>query len=80
MVGCNAGWKQVIYQNQDKQTIVLDDNKLIVNGKTYELPKRHQNRSGHSLTQVNNKIYIDGYEFENGMFKRSLAALFHWLF
>jgi hypothetical protein len=70
----------MIFQEQDGQTIILDKSSLLVNGVAYELPKRLQNRSGHSLVQVNQKIYIDGYEFQNGKFRRSLAAFFHMLF
>lgn len=29
---------------------------------------------------VNNKVYIDGYEFVNGRWKRTLKALWHMLF
>jgi hypothetical protein len=70
----------MIFQEQDGQTIMLDSSSLLVNGVAYELPKRLQNRNGHSLAQVNNRIFIDGYEFQNGKFKRTLAALFHMLF
>ena len=70
----------MIVQTQNGHTIALNNDKLVINGKTYDLPKRLQNRNGHSLTQVDNKIYIDGYEFRDGKFKRSLVALFHWLF
>ena len=70
----------MIFQHQNGQTIVLQGNELFVNGVAYELPKHVQKRHGHSITQANNKIYIDGYEFRNGEFKRSFAALFHLLF
>lgn len=70
----------MIIQKQDGQTIMLDNSSLLVNGVPYELPKQLQNRSGHNLAQVNHQIYIDGYEFRNGKFRRSFAALFHMLF
>lgn len=70
----------MIFQEQDGQTIMLDSSSLLVNGVAYELPENIKHRSGHNLAQVNNKIYIDGYEFRNGKFRRSLAALFHMIF
>ena len=70
----------MIYQDQNGQRIMLYSSSMLVNGVHYELPKHLQNRNGHSLTQVNNRIFIDGYEFQNGKFKRTLAALFHMLF
>ena len=70
----------MIIQNQNGQAIMLDSSSLLVNGVAYELPESIKNRSGHSLAQVNKKIFIDGYEFRNGKFRRSLLALFHMLF
>ena len=70
----------MIYQDQNGQRIMLYSSSMLVNGVHYELPKRLQNRNGHGLAQINNRIFIDGYEFQNGKFKRTLAALFHTLF
>lgn len=67
-------------QKQKGLSVVLNENELVVNGRKYELPKRVQNRSGHSITQVDGKLYIDGYEFRKGEFRRSLSALWHMLF
>ena len=49
----------MIIQEQDGQTIMLDRNRLLVNGVAYELPENIKKRRGHSLVQVNHKIYID---------------------
>ena len=35
---------------------------------------------GHSVSQIDNHIFIDGYEFINGKFKRTLKALYHLFF
>lgn len=32
-----------------------------------------------SVTTINGKVYIDGYEFINGQWKRTLMALWHKL-
>lgn len=33
-----------------------------------------------SITVINNKIYVNGYEYKNGEWKRTLAALLHLWF
>ena len=70
----------MIYNKQDGNIVMLDGNILIINGDGYELPKRIQNKNGHCLTQINDKIYIDSYEFKDGKFHWSLAALFNSIF
>lgn len=70
----------MIYNKQDGNTVILDGNTLIVNGNRYELPKRIQNKNGRCLTQINDKIYVDSYEFKDGKFRWSLAALLHSIF
>jgi hypothetical protein len=32
---------------------------------------------GHNSTVINGKVYIDGYEFVNGRWKKTLRALWH---
>lgn len=32
---------------------------------------------GHNSTIIDNKVYIDGYEFVNGRWKKTLRALWH---
>lgn len=34
----------------------------------------------HNVTVINRKVYIGGYEFKNGKWKRTLKALWHNLF
>ena len=50
--------------------------RVIVNG--VELPPVPS--SGHNSTVINGKVYIDGYEFKDGEWKRTLKALWHLLF
>ena len=50
--------------------------RVIVNG--VELPPVPS--SGHNSTVINGKVYIDGYEFKDGEWKRTLRALWHLLF
>ena len=51
-------------------------NKVIING--VELPPVPS--KGYCSTVINGKVYIDGYEFKNGKWKRTLKALWHLLF
>lgn len=57
--------------------IIVNDTQIIYNNVSYNLPK---NCKGHSNTIINGKVYIDGYEFRNGKFKKTLMALWHKYF
>ena len=56
--------------NNNNQTINMVDNKVIINGKEYKKPG-----IGNTLVQNNNHIFINGYEFKNGKFKRTLRSI-----
>ena len=67
-----------IQENGKTYSIVNSREKWIeINGIRYKFPKRVK---GHSVSQVDNHIFIDGYEFINGKFKRTLRALYHLFF
>ena len=67
-----------IQENGKTYSIVNSREKWIeINGVRYKFPKRVK---GHSVSQVDNHIFIDGYEFINGKFKRTLRALYHLFF
>ena len=35
---------------------------------------------GHNSTVIDGKVFLDGYEYKNGKWKRTLKALYHlWL-
>ena len=59
------------------QTIDSKNDKLIVNGKEIKFPKK---RYSHRINQVNNHLYVDGYELVNGKWKRTLKAVLYQLF
>lgn len=44
-----------------------------------ELPEVPSKRNGYNQTVINQKIYIDGYEYKNGQWKRTLKALWYAL-
>ena len=61
---------------EDKnQTSYIVDNEIWINGiKVYKPSK------GNNTTIINNKIYVDGYEYKDGQWKRTLKALWHLIF
>lgn len=67
-----------IQKNGKTYSIVNSREKWIeINGVKYKFPKRVK---GHSVSQIDNHIFIDGYEFIDGKFKRTLRALYHLFF
>ena len=67
-----------IEENGKTYSIVHSREKWIeINGIRYQFPKRIK---GHSVSQIDNHIFIDGYEFIDGKFKRTLRALYHLFF
>ena len=52
----------------------LQDEYFYVDDIGYRLPKKSKT---HCLTTINDKIYVNGYEFKDGIFKRTLKALWY---
>lgn len=53
--------------------IVIIGNEVMINGvKLPPCPAK-----GHNSTIINNKVYLNGYEFVNGEWKKTLRALWH---
>lgn len=61
---------------QINNNCIVVGNKVIING--VELPPVPS--KGYSSTVIDGKVYIDGYEFKNGKWKRTLGALWHLWF
>lgn len=55
---------------------VVSNGEVIVNG--VKLPPCPS--GGYSCTVINDKVYIDGFEFVNEKWKKTLRALWHKLF
>lgn len=62
------------YQYSNGNEVLVENGFAIINKIKYELPKKCK---GKNITTINGKIYIDGYEFKNYKFKRTLKALWH---
>ena len=64
-------------QFQLSKNVIISNNKVWIDGK--ELPPVPV-KSSHSITQIDNKVYIDGFEFKNGKWRRTIKAIWHLLF
>lgn len=56
-------------------TIFTSGKIVYINNVAYKKPGR-----GNTIVQSNGRIFINGYEFKNGKFKRNLRAIFECLF
>lgn len=53
---------------------------IIINNVKIEIPEYVKRKSRNSQTVIGNKVYVNGYEYTNGKWKRSLVAIFHMIF
>lgn len=58
------------------QFYTYGDEKLVVNGKEVPMPPVPMN----NVTMINDKVFVGGYEYKDGQWKRTLRALFHKYF
>ena len=61
-----------------KQCVAVANNRIWINNE--EVTPIPTKRRHHSITQIDGKIYVDGYEFKNGKWKRTLKAIWHLWF
>lgn len=57
---------------------IQSGNKIVINGK--EVTEFPQGRKRQSVTIINDKLFVNGYEYKNGTWKRTLRALWHLWF
>lgn len=64
---------------QGGSSVVTSKGKVFIDGKEIPLPKGMKTGS---QSVINGKVYIDGYEYfpAEGIFKKTLKALFHKYF
>ena len=60
--------------------IISDGEYVIVNGKTYRTPKKKLFGFGNTMSIIDNRVYINGYELVNGKWKVTLFSIFHLFF
>lgn len=58
---------------------VVDNGEVfcVINGKKIPYPP---GSSGNNVTMINNRVFINGYEYKDGQWKRTLRALLHLWF
>ena len=61
---------------QVNDNCVVIGNRVWINGE--EFPPCPSN--GHNTTQINGKVYIDGYEYKKGKWRKTFKALWHLWF
>ena len=61
---------------QVNDNCVVIGNRVWINGE--ELPPCPLN--GHNTTQINGKLYIDGYDYKKGKWRKTFKALWHLWF
>lgn len=66
---------KMIY-NYIGQSCVISNGKIIIDGKQVP-PIPGKNGKYKNVTTINSKVYIDGYEFIDGQWKKTLKALWH---
>lgn len=59
-----------ITQSQGVTVVFMNDYNVTINGKTYKKPSK-----GNRMSTIDGTVYINGYVFNNGKFKRSLLAI-----
>lgn len=69
-------YKNVIMSSSNTQII---GSTVRINGKQLP-PAPSSNSSSSSVTVINNKIFINGYEWKDGKWQRTLRALWHLWF
>ena len=63
----------IISNNLNGTSIIIKGNIVYINGKEISpCPGKGQN-----LTTINNRIYLSGYEYKNGKWKRTLKAIWY---
>jgi hypothetical protein len=59
--------------------LIICHNTIRYNGVVLPNPPRFQNNN-HNVTQIDNRLYINGYEWKDGKWKRTLKALWYLIF
>ena len=63
---------------QDCQGIISDKNTVMING--VEIPLPPATKEGRNISIINGKVFVDGYEWKNGKWQKTLRALYHKYF
>lgn len=67
------------YQSINGVSIITDSSRRVTIISGVECPWV-KGMKGKSTSQINGKVYIDGYELKNGQWERTLMGLYHKYF
>ena len=72
----------IIWKKKFNNMIYFNNNlgKLFINGEEIDYPSLKKNHYTHKVTQINDHVYINGYEYKNGEWKKTLKGLFYYIF
>lgn len=59
------------------QIIEVRNGKIRINNKNVDFPKPLTHAS---ITQIGSRVYVNGFEWINGKWRRTLPAIWHYLF
>lgn len=62
--------------NTFEECTIIANNEFYVGGQKIPMPPHIHN----NITIVGNRVYVDGYEYKNGKWKKTLAAWWHKYF
>ncbi len=60
-----------------KHIVGTINGRIVIDGKFVDLPKPSNNIR---ITQYNNCVYVNGFKWVDGTWKRTLGAIWHYLF
>ena len=59
-----------------KEGAIIANNEIYIGGQKIQTPSHLRN----NITVIGNRVYVDGYEYKNGKWKKTLAAWWHKYF
>lgn len=71
---------QISGSNASVVKLVGDGEYIVVNNNSYRTPKKGLFGIDGSISLVNGRVYINGYELVNGKWKVTIGSLFHLFF
>lgn len=71
---------QSVGDTNDKSNVAIAGEYIIVDGERKPIPLHVLKRKRHTSALIDGKIYVNGYEYKKGKWKRTLMAILYDLF